>query len=151
MNVRLVGVIDEVICRHLKAISWKLRNVTLNWEFPWNGWEGNMVNLEEKLREPIKENVRWQCVGKGEFFLSENAHNQEFMSKYPRNSSAVKFCLRRAAFCVRLWIIQAPGQKVKVTVKVLKLVARCPKVLKYGQMSENSSFLLQLPNDTQVK
>ena len=35
-------------------------------------------------------------------FLSENAHNQEFMSKYPRNSSAVKFCLRIAAFCVRL-------------------------------------------------
>ena len=28
-------------------------------------------------------------MGKGEFFLSENAHNQEFMSKYPRNSSAV--------------------------------------------------------------
>ena len=56
-----------------------------------------MVNLEEKLREPIKENVRWQCVSKGEFFLSENAHNQEFMSKYPRNSSAVKFCLRKGS------------------------------------------------------
>ena len=62
----------------------------------WVG--GKYGEFGGEIERTYKRECQVTVCGQRRVFLSENAHNQVFMSKYPRNSSAVKFCLRRAAF-----------------------------------------------------